>query len=58
MAKTLVIVSHKNAFKLIVDGNELEGVKGYELSQSSRNELPVLTVKLYIQDDISVTVER
>lgn len=56
MAKTLEIKKRKHAFHLIVDGNEIQGVCGYELSESI-DSVPILTVKIMIEDEISITVD-
>lgn len=56
MAKTLEIKKRKHAVHLIVDGNEIQGVCGYELSESV-DSVPILTVKIMIEDEISVTVD-
>lgn len=56
MARTLEITSKKNAFHLLVDGKEIEGVKSYTLSQSVR-EVTTVTMEVCVVDSVKVEIE-
>lgn len=60
MAKSLVLVEQEDTVNIVVDGNEIHGVLGYELRNNfdgSVLESAELTLRIAIEETVDVRLE-
>lgn len=57
LAKRVEIESARNSLKLIVDGNEIDGVQEYSLHEN-KTEGKSVTVKIVITKDLVVKIQN